>query len=162
VIRNPPEDGKYDALKAALTGSLELTKDQKVRKILHAPELGARDPMDLWSDLKSWAEGITVEDVLMQVFLERLPADIQPILQADQRTPHDVVLRARSLIQGHPQVSAVSSTSKSSLCFYHKNFGVKARRCKSPCSWKKGKRVNNIECDDLHDDLPENDYAGCR
>ena len=162
VIRNPPAAGKYEALKAALCASLELTKDQRVKKILHVAELGTMDPMELWSSLQSWSQGLTVNDILLQVFLEKLPPDVQQILQADPREAMEVVKRARSLVQNNACISALSRAPKGGLCFYHKKFGVKARSCRAPCSWKEKKMVNNIDGDmgQDHDEMTENYPAG--
>lgn len=41
-----------------------------------------------------------------------------------------------------PTPHRASSVSKKDLCFYHKRFGTKAVKCKSPCSFKASKPKN--------------------
>ena len=57
-------------------------------------------------------------------------------------TPEDVVNAVRSSPTNRPRRSATphsssrdSRSSSPSLCYYHRTWGTKAKKCRAPCSW---------------------------
>ncbi|XP_028412501.1 uncharacterized protein LOC114535338 [Dendronephthya gigantea] len=76
LILTPPDANPYDVLKAALTERVSLSKRRKLHQVLHAEELGDRKPSQLLCQLQQLS-GITDSDLLRELFLQRLPSNVQ-------------------------------------------------------------------------------------
>lgn len=49
---------------------------------------------------------------------------------------------SRSNHRSNSRSKSRSSTSSSANCYYHRKFGVSARKCRSPCAYKKSENTN--------------------
>lgn len=79
-ILNPPTDNKYDKLKAELIKKLSVSRPQEIRQLLNGEELGDRKPTVFLQHLRSLAGSTTDKDILRELWLRRLPLEVQRIL----------------------------------------------------------------------------------
>lgn len=82
IITQPqPAGQKYQILKSELINRLSMSEAQKVRKLLSDEELGDRKPSQFLRHLKSLAgTSLSDQNILRQLWLRRLPQNIQAIL----------------------------------------------------------------------------------
>ena len=80
VLSNPPQEGKYDALKNALLIRLTDTEESRLKKLLTDLDLGDKRPSDLLRQMKSLAGKSISEEVIKSLWLQRLPPQTQAIL----------------------------------------------------------------------------------
>lgn len=82
IIEAPPAVDKYAHLKAELIRRLSSSSEERVRQILQKEELGDRRPSQFLRHLRSLAGRTPISDVLLrQLWLQRLPTQVQAILQ---------------------------------------------------------------------------------
>nr|VZI37436.1 unnamed protein product [Spirometra erinaceieuropaei] len=186
LLANPPADAPYSALKAEILRLNSVSDRQRYHQLIKEESLGDRKPSELLRRMRCLLGDMQVDDKFVkEMFLERLPTDVQTILasgsqdltvsqlaeMADRmievkrfQSPSVAQISSSSSVNEHllKQVSAMvdemaslkiqlarltSSRSRSrrrsrsrpqtaDTCWYHTNFGVKARRCSSPCSFK--------------------------
>ena len=154
VLTNPPADKPYDALKERLLATFGLSKRDRACKLLHLQELGDRKPSELMDEMLSLLGEHGLCFLAEQLFLEQLPADIQlQLANEDFSKPRAVAAKADQLWLTKCQttsltVNKVSSQQKAAkskdsnkkahqdkLCYYHKHYGDKARKCTPSCSY---------------------------
>lgn len=80
VVRNPPANGKYAALKGALISRLSASASAKINSLLEDVELGDRPPSQFYRELKDLAGDSVTEDFLKTLWMKRLPQNMQQIL----------------------------------------------------------------------------------
>ena len=80
VIENPPEEGQYEALKAALIKRLTDSSSMRVRKLLEGEEIGDRTPSQFLRHLKNLAGTSVNEDFLQNLWMTRLPVSTQHVM----------------------------------------------------------------------------------
>nr|VZI51743.1 unnamed protein product [Spirometra erinaceieuropaei] len=186
LLANPPADAPYSALMAEILRLNSVSDRQMYHQLIKEESLGDRKPSELLRRMRCLLGDMQVDDKFVkEMFLERLPTDVQTILasgsqdlsvsqlaeMADRmievqrfQSPSVAQISSSSSVNEHllKQVSAMademaslkiqlarlnSSRSRSrrrsrsrprtaDTCWYHITFGVKARRCSSPCSFK--------------------------
>nr|VZI03506.1 unnamed protein product [Spirometra erinaceieuropaei] len=186
LLANPPADAPYSALKAEIPRLNSVSDRQRYHQLIKEESLGDRKPSELLRRMRCLLGDMQVDDKFVkEMFLERLPTDVQTILASSSQdltvsqlaemadrmievqrfqSPSVAQISSSSSVNEHllKQVSAMademaslkiqlarltSSRSRSrrrsrsrprtaDTCWYHTNFGVKARRCSSPCSFK--------------------------
>ncbi|XP_066590842.1 uncharacterized protein [Prorops nasuta] len=80
VLRQPPEKNKYTNLKSAILNRLLESRTKQVDKLLRNLALGDKKPSTLLREMQDLAKGEIGQDILRQLWLERLPAHIRPHL----------------------------------------------------------------------------------
>ncbi|XP_066600153.1 uncharacterized protein [Prorops nasuta] len=80
VLRSPPEKGKYGNLKNTILNRLSDSRSKQVDKLLRNLALGDRKPSMLLREMKELTKGEISEEILHQLWLERLPAHMRPHL----------------------------------------------------------------------------------
>ncbi|XP_029675768.1 uncharacterized protein LOC115243157 [Formica exsecta] len=193
IVMQPPAQGKYEAVKRALTQRLTATQEQRIRQLLEHEELGDRKPSQFLRHLQTLANNNVPEQLLRTLWLGRLPQQAQVILatrtedrledvaeQADRIT--EVTSRmtvavatatqpsiedqikaltqqvemlsaqirerhSRSRSRARNQAPRERSSSRvhkrreankdDGQCFFHQRFGVEAKKCRQPCTFKK-------------------------
>lgn len=90
IIENPPQEGRYDLLKEKLITRFSISNSQKVRNLLSEVQLGDRKPSAFLRHLRSLA-GTNLQDdnILRELWLRRLPNEVQRILAAQKDLPLD-------------------------------------------------------------------------
>ena len=88
IILNPPAQDAYTHLRTELIRRLSLSEEQRVRQLLMEEELGDRKPSQFLRHLRSLAGTTQVQDnLLRQLWLQRLPPQVQAILQTQAEIP---------------------------------------------------------------------------
>lgn len=92
IIINPPQQNAYVYLRAELIRRLSTSEEQRVRQLLMEEQLGDRKPSQFLRHLRSLAGTTQVQDnLLRQLWSQRLPPQIQAILQTQGELPLDQV-----------------------------------------------------------------------
>ena len=198
----PPSDSPYTALKAELIRLYQPSDKQRFNALVHTAELGDQRPSDLMRRMQNLLPPHSRDDAFFrQMFLDKLPSAVQPILAAfpSSTTLQELAGVADKVVEAYvpaPIVAALPTTDSvvaqvtalptdpekehlrqevASLrrqlsqlrtssqrrpsasprfsrdrtptrsrrgpspsageCWYHHNFGKRAYRCQSPCSW---------------------------
>lgn len=83
VLMKPDNTDPYAKLKTELINRSGESSQQEIRQLLSGEELGTRKPSELLRNMKRRAESLNVPDnLMMELFLQRLPASVQTILAA--------------------------------------------------------------------------------
>lgn len=86
ILAAPPENGKYDMIKARLIGSLDETNESKLRKLLRGHEIGDEKPSTYLQRLRNLSGGQCNDSVLRTLFMEQLPENIRTVLAISEMT----------------------------------------------------------------------------
>jgi hypothetical protein len=99
LTENPPAEGPYEAVKARLLQSHELTEFQRVEKIMSMPPLGAQKPSQLMAAmLELCPAGQEKSPFFTCCFLQRLPRELRILLsEADMGDLKRLTERADAL-----------------------------------------------------------------
>ncbi|GBM72680.1 hypothetical protein AVEN_52854-1 [Araneus ventricosus] len=83
VLMKPDATDPYSQIKKELINRSGESFQHEIRKLLSGEELGNRKPSELLRNMKRRAESLNVADNLMlELFLQRLPSSVQTILAA--------------------------------------------------------------------------------
>ncbi len=159
-LANPPDNNKYDAIKAELLKIYQLSQPSKKRLLMNLPDLGDRKPSELLRYMKTLHQADKDDVLFMVIFVSKLPAKVRPILAALECDDIDVLAaRADEVLaehasaashapvplmhmdqsgsnKGSPAATATALQPKTdSLCRYHRRWGADAHRCLKPCTW---------------------------
>ncbi|GBM87264.1 hypothetical protein AVEN_184800-1 [Araneus ventricosus] len=80
IVRNPPSDAMYDALKTRMYSHFSQSESTKLRLLLQDLQLGDGKPSRLLQEMRNLAAENLVDDVLKSIWMQRLPTSIQQIL----------------------------------------------------------------------------------
>ena len=153
VLLNPPEQGKYNALKTALLNAFGKSQLQKDAELINISGLGDKKPSAFLRYLESLNNDANT--LRRAFFLAQLPSQVRAILAA-QEFPNlqELALAADRIIEANEllpinSVSALSPRHPKNLqpkhkpkpnpsthhiiCYYHKKFGTNARTCRPGC-----------------------------
>ena len=162
LIKNPPSPDSYEALKNRLLrlfaiSNRPLSGDMKPSKLMsnmlallplgHKPcfflrgaflkRLPADDSVHLLRD--DFSDPIDLALKADEIYQSRVSSSTVYTVSS---TPEDVVNAVRSSPTNRPRRSATphsssrdSRSSSPSLCYYHRTWGTKAKKCRAPCSW---------------------------
>lgn len=83
IIDDPPAENRYQFLRTKLIERLSASEEQRVRQLVSEEELGDRKPSQFLRHLRSLAGTSALQDnLLRQLWLRRLPSNVQAILTA--------------------------------------------------------------------------------
>jgi hypothetical protein len=113
LCRDPPQERPYEAVKARLMQSHELTEFQRVEKIMSMPPLGARRPSQLMAAmLELCPAGQNTSPFFTCCFLQRLPRELRILLsEADLTDLRRLTERADALHSHMRQEAAVAAVA---------------------------------------------------
>lgn len=113
IIRNPPAESKYAAVKKALIDEFQDSDQKKVRKLIKEIELGDQKPSQLLKRMKELASGKIDDTVLKQLWIERLPESIRVVITIVDGDTAQMALQADKMVevQQFSGISAVQSTN---------------------------------------------------
>ena len=185
-IINPPKEDKYEALKARLVETFDLSEPERASLLLHFRPLGDTKPSTLMDKMLALLGDHPPGFLFQQLFLQRLPEDMhaqlddtgiddcrqlaqradriwaarqvrsyanniltEPVPAPDHISPASVDIGhegcINDMVQWHPQTPSKSKRRPPppapSLCYYHRTFGAKARRCQQSCAWPGNKQA---------------------
>jgi hypothetical protein len=160
ILKSPPAQNKYEALKNRLLQLLTLNDYERASKLLNLPTTGDDKPSAIASRMYALLGDANTDILFRQIFLEQLPQNIraQLVLKEDEEVTKLAEQADKIWATSQQEISAIelnkveqkrqrgkarkdkasTSTEGSELCFYHARFGEKATRCRSPCSKRSG------------------------
>ena len=169
LLLNPPATGKFEALKAALVKTFDLTKEEKDVRLLAISGLGDRTPSALLRYMRSLTEPEDHESALLRtLFLSHLPDPVRvglarnpPASLDELAAAADAIASSQPSVISPAGVAAVSKVRKpssrmtrtSTRCYFHVRFGAEAKKC--------GQTSSSAPCDMSHlNQAAENSLAG--
>ena len=117
LLLNPPTTQPYDQLKSALIQRTSASEQKRLHQLLISEELGDRKPSQLLRCMHQLLGDNSLEDrILRQLFLQRLPTNVQLILAStsDTVSTDDLALLADKILAvapPQPFIAAVHSDS---------------------------------------------------
>lgn len=108
LVSTPPADNKYKALKDRLISRFALSPEARLERLLGSTDLGDLRPTHLLAKMQELATGLNVNDNLLKMlFLQRMPANVRPILTISDGTLSKLAEMADKMMES-PNVAAVS------------------------------------------------------
>lgn len=86
ILLNPPAQNRYDVLKSRLISEFSDSENRQIRKLLSELQLGDEKPSQLLRKMRALANNSITDDFLRNLWLQRLPAEIQTILSVSSET----------------------------------------------------------------------------
>ncbi|CAF4755732.1 unnamed protein product [Pieris macdunnoughi] len=92
ITRPPPIGQRYKKVNDELVRRLSMSEEQRVRQLISVEELGDRRPSQFLRHLRSLAGNtLTDENILRQLWMRRLPQNIQAILASQSELSLDKI-----------------------------------------------------------------------
>ncbi|KAK7901476.1 hypothetical protein WMY93_018245 [Mugilogobius chulae] len=162
LLREPPQANKYAELKKQLLQLYQLSDMERADRLLSLSGLGDSKPSELMENMLALLGSGDASFLFTHLFLRQLPVSVRTTLAASElvrkrdyrglaeeadrlwlasrqySSVHALLPGSESAVPGAVEVAAVTERRKKEhpLCFYHRRFGVKARRCIPPCSFQ--------------------------
>lgn len=116
VIINPPATNMYETLKAKLVCSFSDSEEKRLKKLLTEMELSDKKPSDLLSQMRSLAQGKVSDDILKQLWMQRLPSQMKAILSVSEDRLEKLATMADKICDcSDTEIHAVSSASENRM-----------------------------------------------
>lgn len=80
IIRNPPEENKYEAFKSTLIKEYQHSDEKRLRQLLQGIDLGDRKPSVLLRQMRELSKGIVTDQVLETLWSSKLPETLRAII----------------------------------------------------------------------------------
>ena len=154
LLRDPPNENKYEAIKTRLTKTFGLTRRVRANRLLQMGDLGDRPPSALMDEMLALLDGHAPCMLFEQLFLNRMPDPIRlQLADADFSNPRKVAERADELWQstlldtsnihrvGAKKPRPSQKDRNPDWCFYHNKFGDKAKKCVPPCKFQENSQA---------------------
>lgn len=94
VIMNPPANDKYAEFKEKLCDRFSKLECSKMKQLLETVEMGDRSPSQFLRHMKSLANATIPDEFVREMWISRLPANIQDILATqDEETDVEIVAK---------------------------------------------------------------------
>ena len=150
VLTAPPTTGKYDNIKSFLLSAYGLSETERAKALFDLRGLGDSKPSELMDKMLALLGQHTPCFLFKHLFLQQLPGFVRtPLSKSTQSDYRKLAQEADQLyISGSQQVQAIraarpltgadrslehNSSSDNSVCWYHRKYGNKAKRCVAPC-----------------------------
>lgn len=117
-FESPPTKNKYEGLKAKLiTRYIAESRDDQILRLLEDVTLGDRFPSELLNELRWYGEDQISEDVVRDIFIEKLPEKVAGILAASSEPLSSIGTLADCIYKYtyFPSLASVSGLSNSAL-----------------------------------------------
>lgn len=120
-IESPPDNNKYDGLKARLLEAFTMSEYDRAGLIIHAPELGDDKPSVLMDKMLALMGQNPPNFLFRRLFLERLPENIRgPLLHSGTTNCRELAREADRFWSARsssvsPATNAVSSNTRSTF-----------------------------------------------
>lgn len=116
VINPPPKGKRYEWIKEEMIRRFSISEAQRLRQLISGEEIGDRKPTQFLRHLRSLAgKSLSDEKILRELWLQRLPPNIQAILTAQAELTLDKIAEiADKIIEVTPiSVNAVKISDQS-------------------------------------------------
>ena len=117
VLRNPPDDNRYAALKTQLLATFGLTRRERAAKLLDLPGLGDRKPSVFLSEMRALSHGHVSCMLFEEIFLRQMPDDIRMQLAQEDFADLDALV-ARADALWHAETQTFPSTGIHALTHF--------------------------------------------
>lgn len=113
IIRNPPKDGKYEAIKRSLIIEYTDSDQKKLRKLIREIELGDLKPSQLLKRMKDLAGDKISDEALKSLWMERLPETVRSIISIVDGNSTKMAEQADKMMemQNFPSISTIQGNS---------------------------------------------------
>ena len=148
LLEKPPDTDKYQALKQHLLDAFDLSEEERARQLFSITDLGDLRPSVLADRIMLLNGNNPMHFSLRYIFLRALPPSARHVLSASKNTDlRQLGLEADRIVSAADSVSSVNEEqeisainkprrSQRQLCYFHRTYGPRARRCSAPCDWK--------------------------
>lgn len=153
IIINPPAENMYETLKDKPVSCFTDSEEKRLKKLLTNIELGDKKPSELLSGMRTLAQGKVSDDVLKQLWMQRLPAQMKAILSvSDDRLDRLATMADKISDCNDSEIYAVSPSNNrlddierklESICAQMESFGRSRQRSKSVNKRGRSKSVSN-------------------
>lgn len=115
ILLNPPANDRYNILKERLIQEFSDSKNRQIRKLLSELQLGDDKPSHLLRKMRELAGQSLNDDFLKNLWLQRLPSEIQTILSVSSENLESLAKLADKIfeVRSDPLVSGVYAASAS-------------------------------------------------
>ncbi|KAI4474110.1 hypothetical protein M0804_015015 [Polistes exclamans] len=112
ILVAPPEEGKFEALKARIISAFDESNETKLRKLLRSSQPTDTRPSNILQRLRHIANGQCTDNILRTLFMEQLPDYIRSILAISEVTDlTKLALQADKILEvSKADVAAVTLT----------------------------------------------------
>lgn len=112
LVKQPPANDKYDAIKTRLVARFELSPQSKLEKLLGACDLGDLRPTHLLAKMQELASGLNVDEAFLKMlFIQRLPANIRPVLSINDGSLAKIADMGDKMVDLVPHVAEVKANA---------------------------------------------------
>lgn len=80
IVSNAPSQNKYETLKTAILQRFSESRQKQIQKLLREKVLGNKKPSQLLREMRELSKNAVTDEVLHQLWTERLPERIRPLL----------------------------------------------------------------------------------
>lgn len=117
IVLDPPAVNMYNTIKQRLIQQYAETDTKKIRNLLTEITLGDRKPSDLLRKMKELSCNKVGDDLLKELWLQRLPVNIQIVLSASNDDLDQLVVMADSMVEiaEAATIQAVSSNQSNQI-----------------------------------------------
>lgn len=116
LVESPPREMQYDTIKARVLDIYAKSDSARLRLLLQDMQLGDRKPSQLLNEMRNLARGDIKDEVLQNLWLQRLPLNIQQILSVSNDTLANLANVADKIFEVSPFtpacVNAVNGSSE--------------------------------------------------
>ncbi|KAL7743511.1 hypothetical protein ACLKA6_018646 [Drosophila palustris] len=81
LVAAPPQQDRYESLKARLLKKYAQTTEKKIQRLLQAKEMTGMKPTEMLAHMRRLAPS-SLEPVIRSIFLQNIPSSIRPLLSA--------------------------------------------------------------------------------
>lgn len=108
-----PATGKYEFAKTTLTAHYSESQQRRMQRVLSEMALGDAKPSQLYYDMRRVANGSISDELLLDLWATRLPANIQHLVVANQGPVNEKVAIADAVMESQRwrPINAISSAT---------------------------------------------------
>lgn len=109
IVLSPPQTDMYPTLKNRLLEQFTESEQARLKKLLSELELGDKRPSQLMREMRALANAGVNDDLLKNLWVQRLPAQLQAILSTSSDGLDKMVIMADKIFEvtGYAEVSQV-------------------------------------------------------
>ena len=109
LLVNPPENDKYQALKAKILERLTDTPERQLQKVFSELQLDGRKPSQLFRHMRALADNLANDNVIRARWLALPPCHVQNILKIFRTETLDEVLAAADQLMESPIIPSINA-----------------------------------------------------
>lgn len=116
ILKSPPENDKYGALKSRMLKEFSISETEKLNKLLQMVDMGDKKPTQLLREMQNLAGTNFGATALETLFLQRLPENIRNIVSASSGSTEEKAKIADKIFElSNNQVHAVNTNPNSEI-----------------------------------------------